>query len=565
MKFEQLQSRYRELVAQRQAGQINAGTFDTEVASLRTQDATQRWWQIDPASGQWLTWDGSQWRAASPPQDNVAEPAPPPFPGTSTPLSATTIAVPGSLQGFLSFLFDLWRRFLSRMITPGDFLRQGRLPLAQRSQGWWDVLGVAGGALSGYIWFLYSSIRGMPHFKLIGMNGGRDVWYDFIPSIVLAALPFLAFFFRRKLLAALDPVWSKIKANPAYGLTMAGWIAGGALLLNFLGPNLFGWAFNFREGLDFTTPLLMLAIPLALALFRSETDKLLMPMQAFRKSIPKFLLVGIALAIPYALAFVIYRVAFNQYELLHLNVIFGILLPYALLRNPVPGLATPRSPGALPIVFLLLPLLLLLMGSFIPEAYADDCARDIFNLRDCLRTSGFAETMSGTAASVVSVLVNGAEITRIVIVPPPAPPAPAGTSTKEGEESPPRVFRVQVTYQDSMGRQRNVFYADMQDRITISAWVEEDTPDGTVGVSSTIQMSLTAGQSWARLDSADSGSVATVMQLVRRDAQPFSPESHVDAPQVLVSATVPTASAPITTRLSFGIRRFGIHTSGPTS
>lgn len=61
-----------------------------------------------------------------------------------------------------------------------------------------------------------------------------------------------------------------------------------------------------------------------------------------------------------------------------------------------------------------------------------------------------------------------------------------------------------------MGRQRNVFYADMQDRITISAWVEEDTLDGTVGVNSTIQMSLAAGQSWARLDSADSGSVATV-------------------------------------------------------
>lgn len=565
MKFEQLQSRYRELVAQREAGQIDAGTFDTEVACLRTQDAAQHWWQIDPATGKWLTWDGSQWQAGSPSQDNVAGHAPPPLPGRSMPPSAQITAVPGSLQGLLNFLFDLWRRFLSRMITPGDFLRQGRLPLAQRSQGWWDVLGVAGGALSGYIWFLYSSIRGMPHFKLIGMNGGRDVWYDFIPSIVLAALPFLIFSFRRKLLAALDPVWSKIKANPAYGLTMVGWIAGGALLLNFLGPSLFGWAFNFREGLDFTTPLLMLAIPLALALFRNETDKLLMPMQAFRQSIPKFLLVGIALAIPYALAFVIYRVAFNQYELLHLNVILGILLPYALLRNPMPGLATPRSQGALPIAFLLLPLLLLLMGSFTPEAYADDCARDIFNLRDCLRTSGFAETMSGTAASVVSVLVNGAEITRILIVPPPAPPAPAGTSTKEGEEPPPRVFRVQVTYQDSMGRQRNVFYADMQDRITISAWVEEDTPDGTVGVNSTIQMSLAAGQSWARLDSADSGSVATVMQLVRRDAQPFAPETYVDAPQVLVSATVPTASAPITTRLSFSIRRFGIHISGPTS
>ncbi len=178
MKFEQLQSRYRELVAQREAGQIDAGTFDTEVASLRTQDSAQHWWQIDPATGQWLTWDGSQWQAGSPSQDNVAGQVPPPLPGRSMPPSAQITAVPGSLQGLLNFLFDLWRRFLSRMIAPGDFLRQGRQPLAQRSQGWWDVLGVAGGALSGYIWFLYSSIRGMPHFKLIGMNGGRETRRD---------------------------------------------------------------------------------------------------------------------------------------------------------------------------------------------------------------------------------------------------------------------------------------------------------------------------------------------------------------------------------------------------
>ena len=80
------------------------------------------------------------------------------------------------------------------------------------------MLGVAGGAFSGYLWFLYSSIRGMPHFKLIGLSGGRDVWYDFIPSILLAALPFFLFLYRDRILAKLDPVWSRVRMNVSYGM-----------------------------------------------------------------------------------------------------------------------------------------------------------------------------------------------------------------------------------------------------------------------------------------------------------------------------------------------------------
>jgi len=252
--------------------------------------------------------------------------------------------------------------------------------------------------------------------------------------------------------------------------------------------------------------------------------------------------------------------------LLHWNVILGVLLPYILLRNPLPGMPTGQS-GTLPSMRVLLTLvflMLLLSGVFIPEAFADDCGRDIFNMRDCLRTGGYAETMSGTASSIVSVLVNGAEIRRILIVPPPPPAKTDGGKTKaDGEEPPPRVFRVQVTFQDNQGRERNVFYADMQDRITISAWVEEDTPEGTVGVYSDIRMSLQSGGDWARLDPGESASVATVMHLVRKDGQPFEPDVHVAPPLVMVSATVPTAGAPITTPLRFSIRRFGVQLSGP--
>ena len=420
MNFEQLEARYRELAAQRQAGRIDARHFDEQVAALRTQDGEQRWWQIDPASGHWLRWDGGQWQRAEPPR---------------VPAGGAAMAPPsadGAMQKVLSFLQELWQRFLARMISPGEFLRQSRLPLAQRSQGWWDVLSVAGGALSGYIWFLYSSIRGMPHFTLFGMSGARDVWYDFVPSLILATLPFILAARRNAILQRLDALWTRMRGNVAYAMNLGAGLIVGAIVLNYLSPALFGWAFAFREGLDFTTPLLMVGIPVGLALFRPETDLLIMPLQPLRQGIPKFVLIGVALAVPYALAFVLYRLALTQYELLHWNLALGILIPYVLMRNPPPAAAQASGTArALGVLFCLLPGALLLSGMYVPDAFADDCARDLFNLRDCLRTGGYAETMSGAAASVVSVLVNGADMVRIFVpstpgasLPPAVPPVP---------------------------------------------------------------------------------------------------------------------------------------------
>ncbi len=402
MNFDQMEKRYRELVAQRQAGLLGPRQFEDLVAGLRLQDAQHRWWQLDPASGQWLTWNGSNWQPGTPAASGL-------------PSNGDSVS-----QQAVAFVQSLWRRFLARLITPGEFLRQGRLPMAQRSQGWWDVASIAGGALSGYVWFLYSSIRGMPHFKLLGMNGGRDVWYDFLPSLLLAAIPMLLFAYRGRILARLDRVWTPISASASYAMQLGAGVIVLAMVLNYFSPTLFGWAFAFREGLDFTTPLLMVGIPVALAIFRPETDQLLAPMQPIRGNIPKFLLVGVAIAIPYALAFLLYRLSFNQYELLHWNLALGIIIPYVLLRNPPPD---PRAIGAgraslMSVLSWVLPAMLVLMGFYAPEARADDCVRDLFNLRDCLRTGGYAEIMSGTAASVVSILVNGSDIVRIFLLPP---------------------------------------------------------------------------------------------------------------------------------------------------
>lgn len=314
-----------------------------------------------------------------------------------------------------------WRSITGRFISPGEFLRQGRLPLAQRSQGWWDVAGVAGGALAGYIWFVYSSIRG---YSLNVSNDSLRTLYDFIQAAFLASLPVLVFFFRGRMLAALDALVVKIKSTRGMGLRAMLWSLAALVGLYYLLSWLLGTLFTFREGIDFLTLGLMAGIPLGLALFRREVDWLLIPLQPLRRMIPRFLLLGIALATPYALAFVLYPIINkeNGYEVMHWNVALGILIPYILMRTPQPSVGTTVGPsgGGATLALLLLTMATQLMDLLLPgAAHADDCLADPFNLRDCLRTDGFAQNMSGLASTLVSILVNGPEIIHSFV--PPAP------------------------------------------------------------------------------------------------------------------------------------------------
>ena len=103
--------------------------------------------------------------------------------------------------------------------------------------------------------------------------------------------------------------------------------------------------------------------------------------------------------------------------------------------------------------------------------FADDCGRDPSNLRDCLRTPTAASNMAGTATLVVVVLVNGVEIGRVLLQPPEEAP---GESGEEGEgEKEPRTFILQVETRDDTGAIRAVLDADVEDRLTVSAWAVE--------------------------------------------------------------------------------------------
>lgn len=72
---EQLKQRYLQLRLDRNGGRIDEQTFISEVSQLRFQDKTDNWWQIDPQSGQWLIWDGSNWAQPTSEQKlNMIEP-----------------------------------------------------------------------------------------------------------------------------------------------------------------------------------------------------------------------------------------------------------------------------------------------------------------------------------------------------------------------------------------------------------------------------------------------------------------------------------------------------------
>ncbi len=80
---------------------------------------------------------------------------------------------------------------------------------------------------------------------------------------------------------------------------------------------------------------LMIGLPLGIAMFRPVLDIVLIPLQPIRFRIPGKMLVGMGLVAPFAVAWVLYDAwGFRNYEFLHVSLIFGTLISYAILRTP---------------------------------------------------------------------------------------------------------------------------------------------------------------------------------------------------------------------------------------
>ncbi|MCX6637849.1 MAG: hypothetical protein NT090_22565 [Acidobacteria bacterium] len=76
MTFEEAGSRYAQLRDQFQAGQLDFASFQAATAQLTVVDPDGTWWQIEPAGGEWVMWNGSAW--VRPAQPEAGAPSPPP-------------------------------------------------------------------------------------------------------------------------------------------------------------------------------------------------------------------------------------------------------------------------------------------------------------------------------------------------------------------------------------------------------------------------------------------------------------------------------------------------------
>ena len=94
---------------------------------------------------------------------------------------------------------------------------------------------------------------------------------------------------------------------------------------------------------DQSTPVLMVLIPILLIALRKPIDSILRPVQPLRNRIPRLVLVGAGIAIPFLVASALYP-KYTQYEYLKRSYVFSTLLSYAVLRTPAAP-ASRRAPA----------------------------------------------------------------------------------------------------------------------------------------------------------------------------------------------------------------------------
>jgi hypothetical protein len=161
MQFHEADQAYRTLRASLTAGELSAPDFSAQVNALRVQGPDGAWWQINPNDGTWLKWDGARWIADQHPSAIPAGPA-------AQPIATPVATAPPPAKAIGPF-----RRFI-----------------LARSERWWDFFAIAGGCVSGGLWYAYSKM---------------DVVDNFTPFLI-AGLPVVIVLFRKLIDKALAPV-----------------------------------------------------------------------------------------------------------------------------------------------------------------------------------------------------------------------------------------------------------------------------------------------------------------------------------------------------------------------
>jgi len=519
--FHEGSRQFEELVARRARGELDDDAFSAAVAAIRVTDASGYTWTLD-TGGRWLYWNGAAW--AAPPEESAPGPVETPegTAGTAAPASAPGQNLDGTLRRALRWFPMVLGMVRGRLPPASIFLQQMRhVPLRQRPQPWWDMLAILGGATAGILWFLYSSVRGFPHFTPLQSN--YQSWSDFIPPLLMGGGAVFLWLFRRQVAAILRPLFAPLARVPLVGrFAMGGGVLGVGWLIRYKSG-----LFQGREGVDLITPLLMLALPVLIVMLREPLDGLLRPLDPFRRKVPRIVLVVLGLGAPFFVAHVIYHwFGLSQYPFLRVSVVLGTMVSYAILRTPAGtapaktgrvqagGSAPPPLPGAgsfrtsasrrsawVGLAWILGAHLLM-----VTPVLADDFFRDPFNGNDGLRTPGVATVIAGTVTVVVSGLVNGSEVVRTIIEARGGPEGAgasaggggaaggaAGGGGGESEKEEPRQVQIVVNTTDARGSPGTRLESGVNDAVFIYAHGLEVGKGELAGVTSSITFHLASG------------------------------------------------------------------------
>lgn len=125
-----------------------------------------------------------------------------------------------------------------------------------------------------------------------------------------------------------------------------------SILGGSVGGGLWYWYSTLDKGTkpDYITSLIMIAVPIVLVILRKPLDRLLAKLNPIRQKIPRLLIIGIGIAVPYLTATYLYDTqGLREYSYIRWTAFLGPLLSYLIIRtpemgtNPMPG----RHPGGI--------------------------------------------------------------------------------------------------------------------------------------------------------------------------------------------------------------------------
>jgi len=88
------------------------------------------------------------------------------------------------------------------------------------------------------------------------------------------------------------------------------------------------------EGWDCLTPLILASVPIALQVFQTPIDQLLLPIQPFRQRVTRPILLGAAFATPIVLGLILGSSTSTGYGAVRFTLVAGMLITHVLVHNP---------------------------------------------------------------------------------------------------------------------------------------------------------------------------------------------------------------------------------------